>query len=220
MMNNQEKQQADEALSVLNSVKIENVLKEIAENIHNNLPEGQKRFKRLVTEFNKRFSEETFLRGAAEALIWAMLDIPLALFFTCQNSAMFVELHGFLERYVLRDLPSHLGKDKRSAEIISSLIERKTLSELSSILLEIKIWDVEDVRFASKLTNIRNGIVHKNAKLISKHLSDGRDIHISDIERLVYKADCAPFIIGTIGLLLKLSGVVDRAGDVDANTAI
>jgi hypothetical protein len=220
-MNDQEKyKKPDDALSVLNKFEIKGVLREISENIHANLSDGQKRFEQLEAEFNKTFSEEASLKGAAEVLIWAMLDVPLALFFLGQNSAVFVELHGFLERYALRDLPSHLAKDKKSAEIISSLIERRTLGELSDVLTNIELWDDKDVMFARKLANVRNGIVHKNAALISKHLGDGRDIHISDIEKLVNKTDCVPFIIGTIELLLNLSGAIDRAKKMEAVTSI
>jgi hypothetical protein len=219
-MADQEKQKLDKVSSTLAKFKIENVLSEVSDYIQNNLPTGKKRFQRLESEFKKKFPENTALRGAAEALTWAMLSTPLALFFLGQNSAVFVELHGFLERYVLRDLPHALAKDKQAAGIISSLIERRTLSELSEILLELKIWNDEDVRFARKLANVRNGIVHKNAKLISKHLSDGRDIHLIDIENLVYKADVVPYIIGTIELLVKLSGAVARAEAMEAKPAI
>ena len=217
-MDDQEKQKTDDDLSGINEFQIESVLREISENIHTNLSDGQKRFERLEAEFNRKFSEEAFLKSAAEDLIWALLDVPLTLFFLGQNSAVFVELHGFLERYALRDLPSHLAKDKKSAGIISSLIERRTLGELSDILINIEIWDDKDAMFARKLGNVRNGIVHKNAALISKHLGDGRDIHISDIERLVNKTDCVPFIIGAIELLLKLSGAFDRVKKMEAES--
>ena len=106
-MDDQEKQKTDDVLSVPNKSKIESVLREISENIHASSSDGQKRFERLEVEFNRKFSEEASLRVVAETLTWAMLDVPLALFFLGQNSAVFVELHGFLERYVLRDLPGN-----------------------------------------------------------------------------------------------------------------
>jgi hypothetical protein len=209
-MDNQEDQNIKDALATFNKFKIENILGDIAEDIHNTLPNGQKRFAKFEVEFKKRFPGGTAVGAAAEVLTWGLLDVPLALYFLGQSSAVFVELHGFLERFVLRDLPFSLAKDKQAAAIITSIIERKTRSELADILLKLRIWNGEDVRFAINLANIRNGIVHKNAKLVSKYLSAGKDVHISDIDSLTRKSDCVHFIIRTIELLVKLSSVVAR----------
>jgi len=48
---------------------------------------------------------------------------------------------------------------------------------------------------AKKLTKVRNGIAHKNAALLSKHLGSGKKLHILDADELVAAADCVPYLL-------------------------
>ncbi len=189
-------------------LNIENVLKIISEQIKKNIPHGDKRFRLFNQEFNKKFQKGSAQRGAAEALTWGILNVPLNLFFLGQNAAVLIELHGFLERFVLIEVPKLLGKDDLSRSLIDDLIRRKTLNELWDVLVVLKRWDEEDIKYISKLANIRNGIAHKNAKLISRHLGDGRDLATSEIDKLLNKTDCIPYILRVIELLIKATGVI------------
>jgi len=138
-----------------------------------------------------------------------LLDTALELYFIGNNSALFVELHGFLERFALNELPKRLAKNKIFKSVISELIGRKTLSDVSECFEKLNIWESEDLKFVKKLSNIKNGIVHKNVKLVSKHLGDGSATATYKIYEIVGKVDCSPYIIKTIKLLIKLSGVVE-----------
>jgi len=61
-------------------------------------------------------------------------------------------------------------KVKENEEVINKLIERKTLKDLIPLYLISNVWTKEEVTFAKRLVNIRNGVAHRNLKLLEKHL--------------------------------------------------
>lgn len=189
---------------------IGNFLKSISVNIENSIGDGNKRFQTFESAFQKRFLEGSQIRATCEVLTWVMLDTPMELYYIGNSSAVFVELHGFLERMALIELSKRIAKDEMSKKIISKLTERKTLVEISDGFVELGIWNDEDIKFVKKLSNVRNGIVHKNIKLVSKYLSDGKSTYIGQIDEITKKVDCIPYILNTLELLVKLSGIIER----------
>ena len=185
---------------------IGSILKSISTTIEKSIDNGNKKFKNFEAEFNKEFPKGSSIRGLSEIFIGALLLVStsLELYFIGNNSALFVELHGLLERIALNDLPERLAKDEISKSIISKIIERKSLTELSEFLVELDIWNDEDLRFTRKLSNIRNGIAHKNAELVSKHLGDGKATSVAQIDEITQKVDCIPYILKIIKLVVKL----------------
>ena len=72
------------------------------------------------------------------------------------------------------------------------------------------MWNEEDVKFALDLTNLRNGIAHKNAELVSLSKlvkSNGQNIHPESIHTIMSKVDCAEYIVRTMELIIKASGL-------------
>jgi hypothetical protein len=54
-------------------------------------------------------------------------------------------------------------------------------------------------------------VAHKNIKLFSKYLNDGKQQHPSSIHEITAKTDCIPYIIETLGLILKVTKVTASA---------
>lgn len=185
-------------------MSIEDVLAELSSQIEQEIPKGTKRFARFAKQFNNRFCGDPGDYGCAAALAFSLLGAALQMYYVGHNASVFVELQGFVERFVLRDLPQHLARDRNSAQIIADMIDRKTLPELAHALQQLDVWSADDVTFAKKLTKVRNGIAHKNARLLSKPLGSGKNIHILDAAELVANADCVPYLLNSIELLAKL----------------
>ena len=129
-----------------------------------------------------------------------------------QFPAVYVELSGLLECYILRDLPMLLAKDEPSGQVIRSLLERKTLHEFADCLVAINVWTQDDAAFAKELAKIRNAVAHQNAKLLSRYFGNGESLHPNDAKMLTYEMDCSNFIVRTIGVITKLAIPALRTG--------
>lgn len=77
------------------------------------------------------------------------------------------------------------------------------------ILQNLGIFDEEDIKFAEKLTALRNGLAHKNPRRISNMLLSGKKISVLDIDSVMSKHDCVTLIIKTIHLMVKMSKAED-----------
>ena len=201
----------DQSLEAIREIQIENVLNDLSRRIQREVTNGSTRFAAFQAGFDNEFGVGTQERGAAEALTWAVFEAPLALLYVGQVAAVFVELHGLLERFALRDLCGMLAKDARTATIIESLTERKTLKDVAKFLRDFGVWDNKDAQFVGRLSNIRNGIAHKNPVLLSKCLGNGQQMELAEAEQLVRETDCVPDFLETIRLMVKLS-LAWRAG--------
>jgi hypothetical protein len=175
----------------------------VPSHIERDLPKIRKRFKRFEDTFDKIFPTGSSDRVRAVSLA-DLMETPLTLHLLGHNSAAIVELHGWLERFALRELSKRLGKNKVAREIIFDLIRRKTLSEVTDTIIHLGLWDQNDKAFITRLKNIRDGIVHKNFELLSKHIGADKSYLSFEMDKLINKIDCVGYFITTMGLIMKL----------------
>lgn len=162
------------------------------------------KFNDFIEIFNKEFPLDNLEeRGGAEALTWALMGGPLALYGLGMNGAAIIELHGIAERFALRETINNLTIQSKKSTVIN-LIERHTLSDFASILFDLDIFDKDDLKFILKLRKLRNGLAHKNPTIISNVVCSGKEISFLDIDSVITNVDCAPLIIKTIRLLMKM----------------
>jgi len=189
-------------------LSIDKTIEELLSFIETNLPAVKLRLDKFIEAFNEDFPLETKLedRGRAEAITWALMNVPLLLYALNMNGSAIIELHGILERFTLRETVNRLGVPLR-------IFERHHLPALVSILCHLRICDKKDVKFAKKLNKLRNGLAHKNPKVISNVALSGKKISVLDIDSVMSGFDCIPLIIGTIYLLVKMSKVEKSSGE-------
>lgn len=180
-------------------------LTQVENNIVNSIEVGKKRFKKLLAQIDVSFPPETTIRGAVDGLTYYLFDNAFTLYFVGSNSALFVELQGLLERFCGNKVTEFLAVNDKSKEILDDAFEKKTLTDFAEYFKTISYWDNEDVSFAKKLTNIRNGIAHKNAKRLSKYFHDGNLKTLSELETLIREIDMIPYIIQTVNLIIKVT---------------
>ena len=126
------------------------------------------------------------------------------------NSALIIELQGILERYCLNALNDILPINDIAKSIISDAFDKKTLKDIACYFKDWSLWNDDDVKFALDLTNLRNGIAHKNAELVSRSKlvgSNGQNRHPESIHSLMSKVDCSGYIVRTLELIIKASGL-------------
>src|SRR6218665_1567922 len=186
-------------------VGIEKRLAEVEETIINSIKPGKKRFAKLNIALDISFPPKSVKRGAADGLTYFLLDSAFELYFIGNNSALFIELQGILERFCLNKACDFIAADDVAKTILEDSFSKKTLNDIAEYFKTISLWNVEDVKFARKITHIRNGIAHKNAELVSKHLGDGKKSLITSIDEITKSVDAIPFIIHTIELLIKIA---------------
>lgn len=163
---------------------------------------GAKRLARFETAFIERFPDMTLDGGLADVFTPLLFERAWDLYYLGLNSSVFIELYSTLESLHLVFLPRVLGRDETSARVIASLIERKTLPEFAQVSCDLGVWDEQDVRFARKLAQIRNGIAHKNEDLVSKHLGDGKAL-ARDAAIFADQVDSLPYFMDAIHLAVK-----------------
>lgn len=188
------------------SLHLNNTIEELLSSIEDSLPVARSRLEKFTDAFDKEFPADTHPedRGRAEAITWALMGGPLVLYALEMNGSAIVELHGIFERFALRETINHLVTPSNRS-LASRVFERLTLPDVASTLHDLGILGKEDVKFAKKLNRLRNGLAHKNPRVISNMAHSGKKIHILDIDSVMIKFDCVPLIIGTIQVLIKMS---------------
>ena len=204
-MQNKELEDIIEKKLVNSPLQIEDRLNYLSEKIKNNISSGEKRFSKLIDEINSRFPPKSAPRGAFDGITAVLFDTALELYFIGNNSALFVELQGILERFCFNELTDLLPVDEKSKKIITKSYQRKTLRDFAPYFKTLDLWEEDDVKFARKLTTIRNGIAHKNTNLVSRHLHDGKQNHPTSIHEITANVDCIPYILNTVDLIIKAS---------------
>jgi len=181
----------------------------IQQNIYHNIKSGEQRFENLYSAIEENFPMPTANRGFVDAVLVTAFDTTLELLFLGKNTSFFVELQGVLERFCYNALSDILPIDmKNSQVIISQMMDKKTLKDFSIYLEILGVWDSKDVKFAEHLTQIRNGIAHKNVKLVSKYLGNGEQKKFLSIESITSKVDCNIYVIDVLKLIIKVSHII------------
>lgn len=143
-------------------------------------------------------------RAAFNTLTVVLFDGPLLLYAIGMNTSAILELHSILERFSLREVSKILAKPLQES-VLKKTLERYTLPGLAKILHnDLDILDDKDVNYAESLNKLRNGIAHRNERVISNALLSGRTISQLDIDHEVNKIDIKPHLLGGIVFLYKL----------------
>ncbi|WP_291128523.1 hypothetical protein [Flavobacterium sp. UBA7682] len=184
---------------------IENRLKDVQDIIEKSIEPGKKRFQKLEKELDKVFPPKSVRRGSADGITYFLFDSAFELYFIGNNSALFIELQGLLERFCINKACDFLAVDDIAMEIIKDSFSKKTLNDIAEYFKTISLWTEDEVKFARKLTQIRNGIAHKNAELVSKQIGDGQKYLFTSIDEMTKKVDAIPYIVKTIELIIKVA---------------
>lgn len=186
---------------------INGTIEELIISIENSLPGMNNKFCEFIEIFNREFPlDNPEERGGAEAITWALMGAPLILYSLEMNGAAIVELHGIVERLALRETVNRIASASKKS-IVMDVMQRRTLPDFSSILCDLEILDKDDLKFSKQLSRIRNGLAHKNPKIISDVAHSGKPIHFLDIDSVINNYDCVPLIIKSIRLLVKMSKI-------------
>jgi hypothetical protein len=184
---------------------IENRLVFLENKIEKSINSGKKRFEKLLKEIDEKYPPKSVTRGSFDGITAIVFDTAFELYFIGNNSALFVELQGLLERFCFNALTDLLPVNDVAKEIVIDSYEKKTLRDFAPYFKTLGLWNDSEVKFALKLTTIRNGIAHKNGQLVSKHLFDGKQSHPESIHEITSKVDCIPYILSSIELIAKAS---------------
>ncbi|CAL2076609.1 hypothetical protein [Tenacibaculum sp. 190524A02b] len=191
------------------SLNVENRLVELQKKLEKELKKGDKRYNKLISEIDKKFPPKTPKRGFFDGIASIVFDTAFELYFIGNNSALIIELQGLLERFCLNTIIDLIPINDITKEIVSDGFEKKTLRDIAPYFKLLGVWEESDVKFALKLTQIRNGIAHKNGKLVSKHLGSGQQSHPESIHEITAKVDIIPFILSTMELIIKATKVAE-----------
>lgn len=189
---------------------VDDRLHAIVEDIEKSLKTKEEKISKLTLEIDKKYPPESYIRGLYDSISAMSFDTAHSLYLLNNNSALIIELQGLLERYCLNALNDILPINDLAKSVIEDAFDKKTLKDVANHFEKLTIWSKEDKEFALELTNLRNGIAHKNTEIVSKSKlvkSDGQSRHPESIHSLMSKVDCSVFIVQTIELIIKVSGL-------------
>lgn len=213
MNSNSKKKEADRLLTdkIANKpMGVGDRLHAIVKDIEKSLKAKEEKISKLTSEIDQKFPPESYIRGLYDSISAMSLDTAHSLYLLNNNSALIIELQGILERYCLNALYDILPIDDLAKSIIEDTFDKKTLKDVANHFEKLTIWSKDDKEFALELTNLRNGIAHKNAEIVSRSKlvkSDGQSRHPESIHSLMSNVDCSVFIVRTIELIIKVSGL-------------
>ena len=160
----------------------------------------------LYREFDGIFPTGHSFRYAAEALLLGLLSRAAELLLVGQYPSVYVEIYAMLERFALVQLPRTISKSSDAASVLRGMIDRKNLTELASAIVEIGLWDGDDLRWIRRLARIRNGLVHKNYELLDKALGQGREEILYDYGYSKFKlSETAKDLVSAVDLIVRLT---------------
>lgn len=191
-------------------IDINKRLLSISTNIENALKKNDRKIAKLLEAINARYPEKSVLRGLYDGFSAMSMDTAYSLYLMNNNAALIVELQGILERYCNNALSDILPIDDNAKSVIEDALDKKTLKDFAPYMKMLTVWNEEDTEFALKLTDLRNGIAHKNAEVVSRNKlisSNGQSRHPESIHTMMSKVDCADFIVRTVDLMIKAMGV-------------
>jgi uncharacterized protein YutE (UPF0331/DUF86 family) len=142
-------------------------------------------------------------QSKVRSVIQLHLDSSLILYAFRRYSAAIIELHGALERQAVERLVELISLPEK-ADVGLKAIERRTLPELAVMLRDCGVIDKDDIKFIQKLNRLRNGLAHRNAKVVSNALLSGQEILNVDIDATVDATDYVPLVIRAIHLFVKI----------------
>ncbi len=185
-------------------------LNSIVNDIEKSLKYKDAKITKLTSEIDKKYPPQSVNRGLYDAFSAMSMDTAYSLYLLNNNSALIIELQGALERFCLNALNDILPINDVAKSIITDAFDKKTLKDIAKYFQNWALWNEDDVKFAIELTNLRNGIAHKNAELVSRSKlvkSNGQYRHPESIHSLMSKVDCSEYIVRTMELIIKASGL-------------
>jgi uncharacterized protein YutE (UPF0331/DUF86 family) len=175
------------------------------------------RLQKFADSFNRKFPssysvdnrtdeerDKYFRRIRAATLIKLQIDSSVLLYVLGRNGAAIIELHAIVERAAIEALSQQiLLPDK--IDIGLKLVERLTLPDISALLRDCSIIDNDDVKFAQSLNKLRNGLAHRNTKVLSRVVYSGRKLSDAEIDFVMEDVDYISLAVGSVGFLLKIT---------------
>ena len=192
------------------SLNVSDRLNSIVNDIRKSLNDKDTKITKLTSEIDKKYPPQSVNRGLYDAFSAMSMDTAYSLYLLNNNSALIIELQGVLERFCLNALNDILPINDVAKSIIANAFEKNTLKDVANYFKDWDLWNEDDVIFALEITKLRNGIAHKNAELVSRSKlvkSNGQYRHPESIHSLMSKVDCSEYIVRTMELIIKASGL-------------
>ncbi len=158
----------------------------------------------IYREIDKLYPSNSSFRNAALAITDNYFSRAIELAILGQFPSSFIEIHSLLEVAAIRFFSMNM-KVKSYPDLIGQLLERKTLNEIGPYYFELGVWSRKDITFIKRLSNIRNGIAHRNFDILTKHLDSSKKLIGDDYDKLKFEpSECFKSIAKSIDLCVKL----------------
>jgi hypothetical protein len=171
------------------------------------VPDPETAVKALHREINLVYPPSHSQRPFVTMLVQRVFSRAIELVAAGQYPSAYVEAHALLEEIAIALLPRRIGTTNEA--IVSSLIRRKTLSEIAPMYAELGLWAPPDVAFIGRLAGVRNGVSHRNFHLLAKHV--GRKTQGHHLGAFNFSLDDAAKTCGkALELIVKIAKIHRR----------
>ena len=163
----------------------------------------------IYDKINSKFPTNHSYRPLVQALTDFYFYRSIQLISLGQLPSAYIDMHALLEEAAIGYFPKSI-KLKDNIYVLRDLIKRKTLIDLAGYYKDLGLWDKKDITFIKKLSNIRNGVVHRNIKLLIKHLGSKKGF-MRGYDSVNFKTeDCVNSLATCIELCIKVAKTQSR----------
>jgi hypothetical protein len=125
--------------------------------------------KAIYREINELYPPRHSHRQFVTMLIGYVFNRSIELIACGQYPSAYVEIHALLEEIAIALLPRRL--ETKNEGVLATLIDRRTLSDVAPAYAALAIWSDLDVGVVRRLAGVRNGVSHRNFRLLAKHVN-------------------------------------------------
>ncbi|MBS1526119.1 MAG: hypothetical protein JST19_10750 [Bacteroidetes bacterium] len=163
------------------------------------------RSKLFIEAFDANFPVYSFERVSALTSLRNNIYDVIMLYLLNQKSAAIIELHSELETLSILYLTTLRCKDvpDKKSEIKNQL-RKKSLPYFTEEWVKLKVWDDEDAQFCKRLTEIRNGVAHKNLDRV-KQVFGIEEFRGQMLSKYFTEEEIIPLIMNCLKLEIKLT---------------
>jgi len=113
-------------------------------------------------------------RDVFSVTVFGLMTTPVILYASKLNGQVIIDLTGILERMAIIYITELSKSFPDRQTVVQQLLGKQNLDDLAGHLVSLGLWDKEDKGVAENLKKRRDGLAHKNAKLICRYINDNK----------------------------------------------
>lgn len=197
----------DPLYSILKDIEtpvFKSIINNLKQEISINTKKIRERAETLSQEYEKMFPTEND-SVISDTILNILFKIPLLFHLYGINGSAIVELYSILEIIIKREIVDCLDVDNTMKSGIERIVERRSLTILAKDFTDLLTLSKADHDIIAELNILRNSVVHKDSKRLSKIPGFKFDPSRIEINLLMSDIKFSKYLFGSVNIIKNLS---------------